>query len=121
MVSCLNQPSQFWFDSRFMQLPDVAIQNATPRQMPYKMFGSCGLLLVVNPSGSRLWRIKYRGREALLSFGPYPLISLRDARDKRDNARRLLIEGIDSSKARQEERARQLAEAETTVPFGNVA
>src|SRR5688572_17850404 len=55
--------------------------------------------LLINPSGSRLWRMKYRvhGREKSLSFGPYPELSLRAAREQRDGAKRQLRAGLDPS------------------------
>jgi len=55
-----------------MPLTDTAIRNAASRGKPYKIFDGGGLHLLVNPGGSKLWRLKYRfgGREKLLSMGP---------------------------------------------------
>jgi len=80
-----------------MPLSDVKIRGASARDKPYKIFDGGGLHLVVTPKEARLWRLKYRfaGREKLLSFGPYPLVSLKLARAKRDAARLQLIEGQD--------------------------
>ena len=77
-----------------MPLTDTAIRNARPRDRACKIYDSGGLHVFVTPSGSRLWRMRYThgGKEKLLSFGPYPLIGLKDAREKRDEARRLLLE-----------------------------
>ena len=63
-----------------------------------------GLFLLVTPAGGRLWRLKYRvgGREKLLSFGGYPEVGLKDARERRDQARRQLASGIDPSAAKRD-------------------
>lgn len=84
-----------------MALADVKIRNTTPAEKAFKLFDGNGLFLQVNPTGSRLWRMKYRfgGKEKLLSFGPYPEVSLRDARDKRDQARVLLRNNQDPSQS----------------------
>lgn len=76
-----------------MPLTDTALRNVRPRDRAYKLFDGSGLHVLVTPSGSRLWRMKYRyrGRERLLSFGPYPLVSLKLAREKRDEARLMLL------------------------------
>ena len=92
-----------------MPLSDVAIRAAKPRDNAYKMFDERGLFLLVTATGSKLWRFKYRfdGREKLLSFGSFPDVPLRVARDKRDEARRTLsaAEPMDPSVKRQAERA----------------
>jgi hypothetical protein len=65
-----------------MPLSDAAVRNAKPRAKPYKLGDSGGLYLQVQPNGSKLWRHKYRqlGIEKKLSIGPYPEISLSEAR-----------------------------------------
>lgn len=82
-----------------MSLSDAAVRAAKPREKPYKLTDSSGLHLLIRPNGSKLWRLKYRfvGREKLLSFGAYPVISLADARKRRDDAKRLLADGTDPS------------------------
>lgn len=82
-----------------MPLTDTAIKNAKPGDKPIKLYDADGLLLWVAPSGGKWWRLKYRisGKEKMLSLGTYPEIGLRDARERRDEARRLLAEGIDPS------------------------
>jgi integrase len=104
-----------------MRLTDTAVRNASPGKRPYKLFDGGGLHIVVNPSGSRLWRMKYRnaGREKLLSFGPYPLISLKQARRKRDEARLLLLDDRDPGEARRQ--ARIEAERQRAITLGVVA
>src|SRR5450631_1491563 len=102
-----------------MPLSDVAIRAAKLRDKAYKMFDERGLFLLVTATGSKLWRFKYRfdGREKLLSFGSFPDVPLRIARDKRDEARRTLsaADPNDPSAKRQAERA---ARADT---FGLIA
>jgi hypothetical protein len=80
-----------------MPLTAAAINAARPDKKPYKLFDEKGLFLSVEPSGGRLWRLKYRynGKEKKLALGVYPETSLKDARDKRDDARKLLDAGID--------------------------
>jgi integrase len=80
-------------------LTDVACRNAQPKEKPFKIFDTNGLFLLINPSASKLWRMKYRfeGKERLLSFGCYPDIPLKEARRKRDEARETLAQGVDPS------------------------
>ncbi len=99
-----------------MALTDMAIRNAKPRAKPYKMGDSGGLFLLIQPSGSKLWRLKYRiaGREKKLGLGTYPAISLSEARGKRDAARSVLAKGTDPSHAkRREDRERREGAANT--------
>lgn len=91
-----------------MPLSDVAIRSAKPRAKPYKMGDSLGLFLLVQPSGGRLWRLKYRidGREKKLGIGTYPEVSLSEARRRRDEARELIAAGKDPSREKQRDRLR---------------
>ncbi len=77
-----------------MPLTDTACKNAKAETKPYKKFDGGGLYLHVKPSGSRLWRLKYRfmSKEKLLAIGVYPTISLADARKVRDHAKKLLAQ-----------------------------
>jgi integrase len=88
-------------------LTDVSARNAQPGARPLKLFDGSGLYLLVSPTGAKGWRFKYRhgGREKLLSFGPYPEVSLKNAREQRDAARRLVAAGTDPSEQRREQRA----------------
>ena len=65
-----------------MPLTDSAVRHAQARDKPYKMADSEGLYIHIMPNGSKHWKMKYRfdGLEKKLSFGPYPRVSLRDAR-----------------------------------------
>lgn len=85
-----------------MSLTDTAIRNAKPGEKPIKLADEKGLFLLVSPSGGKWWRLKFRfdGREKLLSLGTYPEVSLRDARQRRDDARKLLANGVDPSENR---------------------
>src|SRR3546814_5584132 len=86
-----------------MALTDTAIRNAKPRSKPYKLGDSLGLLLLVQPSGGKRWRLKYRvdGREKKLGIGTYPEVSLIEARRRRDEARELIAAGKDASREKQ--------------------
>lgn len=104
-----------------MPLTDTAIRAAKPTDKPYKLTDGGGLFLLVNPTGSRLWRFKYRieGREKLLAIGAYPEVSLAKARERRDEARRAVAAGDDPSARKKE--ARKQAEAVIRNTFRAVA
>ncbi|ELK0301225.1 integrase arm-type DNA-binding domain-containing protein [Salmonella enterica] len=80
-----------------MALTDAKIRAAKPDEKPYKLADSGNMFLLVHPNGSRYWRLRYRfrGKERTLALGVYPDVSLSDAREKRDAARKLIAEGID--------------------------
>lgn len=80
-----------------MALTDLKIRKAKPLEKPYKLYDSLGLFLLVNPNGSKLWRQKYtlREKERLLTHGAYPGVSLREAREKRNDVREQLAAGND--------------------------
>ena len=75
-----------------MPLNDIAIRSAKPEAKQRKLYDSGGLYLLVTPNGGKWWRFKYRfgGKEKLLSLGTCPQVSLKDARDERDEAKKLL-------------------------------
>lgn len=89
-----------------MALTDTAIRNAKPKEKPYKVADSQGLYLLVNPRGSKLWRVKYRmnGAERKLALGAYPEITLAEARAARDAARRQLAHAVDPNVAKRQAR-----------------
>lgn len=99
-----------------MALTATAVKNAGPGDKPVKLFDGGGLYLLLNPNGSRWWRFKYRyaGKEKLLSFGTYPDVSLKDARDRRDEARRQLAAGIDPGQHRKAQKAALADRAENS-------
>ena len=78
-------------------LTDAGVRAAKPKGRDYKLNDSGGLVLFVSKAGGKLWRLRYtyQGKEKLLSFGPYPQVSLANARDQRDAAKALLREGKD--------------------------
>src|SRR5574343_322049 len=90
-----------------MPLTDTAIRNAKPGEKPYKLSDEKGLFLLINPNGSKWWRLKFRvgGKEKLLSFGTYPEVGLKEARIKRDDARKLLADGVDPGETRKAQKA----------------
>lgn len=95
-----------------MPLTDIALKKLNPSDRPFKRADQYGLYILVKPNGSKHWHLKYRfnGKEKLMSYGPYPLISLKDAREKRDRDRRLILEGIDPSTVKRErKRASEVA------------
>jgi integrase len=89
-----------------MPLTAIAIQAAKPREKAYKLFDSGGMFLLVHPNGGRYWRLKYRvhGREKLLALGTYPDVPLAKARERREEARKLIADGIDPSITKQAEK-----------------
>jgi len=95
-----------------MPLTDIKVRAAKPQEKPYKLTDEKGLALLVNPSGSKLWRFRFRsaGVEKMLALGAYPDVSLKDAREKRDNLRKQLAVGQDPSVQR---RVEKIAQAET--------
>ena len=104
-----------------MPLTELVVRNAKPQQKPYRLFDSHGLYVEVTPSGSRLWRLKYRyaGKEKRLSFGVHPEVTLKEARERRDDARKALRDGTDPGEARKRTKAH--AEASNTNTFEAVA
>ncbi len=86
-----------------MPLKDVTCRNAKPKEKAYKLSDEKGLYLFIKPNGSKLWHLKYRflGKEKILSIGIYPDVSLSDARNARDKARKLLADNIDPGLAKQ--------------------
>ena len=80
-----------------MTLSHFDLKNAKVADKPYKLADGGGLFLYVQPNGSRHWRMKFKflGKEGLLSFGAYPLFSLAEAREKREEAKKLIAQGID--------------------------
>ena len=80
-----------------MPLSETVIRQTKAESKAIKLFDGRGLFLIIKPNGARGWRFKYRidGREKLLSFGVYPDVPLKLARDRREAARQQLASGID--------------------------
>jgi integrase len=93
-----------------MPLTNTAIRNAKAGKKTLKLFDERGLYLEISPAGGKWWRLKYRfGRkEKRLSLGVYPDVALKDARDRRDDSRKLLADGIDPSEYRKATKAAQI-------------
>ncbi len=104
-----------------MPLTDRAIANLKATGKIHKHFDGGGLYVHVSPSGGKLWRMAYRfgGKEKLLSFGSYPAITLKRAREKREEAKTLLAEGIDPGEHKKE--VTKIAEELTQNTFENIA
>lgn len=81
-------------------LTDTAIKNSKPQDKPYKIADEKGMFLLVNPNGSKYFRLKYRinGKEKLLALGVYPETGLKQAREKRDDVKKQLAEQLDPQK-----------------------
>lgn len=104
-----------------MALTDTAIRLAKARDVDRKIADEKGLYLLVTSAGSKLWRFKYRlnGKEKKLALGSYPEVGLKEARDRRNTARKAAEAGSDPAAAKREARiARHFAAANT---FGAIA
>jgi integrase len=99
-----------------MALTNTAIKAAKPQERPYKLYDEKGLFLLIEPSGSQLWRLKYRvnGKEKKLALGPYPEVGLKEAREKRDAARNLVVAGIDPSQKKKDDKRALAIQAANT-------
>ncbi len=105
------------------------MQKCEKHEKPLKLFDAGGLFLLVSPKGGKWWRFKYRfdGKEKLLSLGTYPDVPLaggkdkktgaliEGARDRRDDARKFLSQGIDPGAVRKSEKASKAAAGQNTL------
>lgn len=101
------------------KLTEVAIKSLKPKTNVYRVSDTNGLSIEVHPNGSKLWRYRYRyvGKPQMMSLGPWPLIALAVARRKRDDARRLIYDGIDPMRHRREQAAAIVREREGQFPL----
>jgi integrase len=99
-----------------MALTDVKVRNTKPGEKQIKLFDGDGLFLLVSPSGGKWWRFKYRfgGKEKLLALGTYPEISLADARQRREDARKLIANGVDPSDVKKAQKASIISTTENS-------
>jgi len=99
------------------QLTDTAITNAKPRDKKYKLYDGGGLFLLVMPTGSKLWRVKYRfkGKEKEYAIGTYPIYTLSKARAIRDEIKRTIADGIDPNEKKKQEKQKQKEEVKLTA------
>src|SRR3546814_17843733 len=100
---------------RRMPLTDMKCRNARPGQRLRKLSDGGGLQLWIQPTGSRQWRLAYRfgGKQRLLALGPYPALSLADARERRDEAKKLLAKDVDPSEAKKQAKRVQAQSGDT--------
>lgn len=96
-------------------LTEIKVRSAKPKEKAYKLFEGDGLYLFITPPGGKLWRFKYRfnEKEKMLTFGSYPAISLLDARQRRDEARKQLANGFDPGEIRKSQKQGIIQETET--------
>lgn len=107
-----------------MPLTDATIRSAKPGQKAAKLFDGGGLYLEISPKGGKWWRLKYRfeGREKRISLGVYPAVGLKEARERREKAKRLLAQGVDpSEQKKQAKAAAEVAEQAQAATFEAVA
>lgn len=99
-----------------MALTDAAIRTAKPTDKPYKLTDGKGLFVLVHPNGSKYWRLKYRydGKEKTLALGVYPETLLKEARQRCDEARKLLANDMDPGNVKKAQKAARLADAENS-------
>jgi hypothetical protein len=99
-----------------MALSDRSIINLKTTGKPHKHFDGGGLHIHVSPTGGKLWRMTYRfnGKTKLLSFGAYPAVTLKMARDRRDEAKSLLARGIDPGEHKKDLKKLSVALTENT-------
>jgi integrase len=102
-----------------MPLTDIAIRNAKPKEKSYKLSDFAGLYLEVTTTGSKLWRLKYRinGKEKRLALGSYPMVTLAEAREERDAARKLIAKGKDPVQVRLAQKRQAQLENENNFAF----
>jgi hypothetical protein len=104
-----------------MLLTSLAVQNAKPKAKPYKLSDGNGLHLLVQPNGRRLWRFRYHfaGKENMLAFGSFPIVTLASARAKREDAREMIADGKDPSQQKKLDRIVAATAANNT--YGAIA
>lgn len=92
-----------------MALTDIKVRTAKPMDKQYKLTDGNGMHLLVHPNGSKYWRLQYRfgGKQKMLALGVYPDVSLADARARRDDARKLLANGIDPGDKKKNDKIEQ--------------
>ncbi len=99
-----------------MKLTEMSCKNTKPAAKARKLSDGQGLYLEVTPTGRKYWRMKYRhfGKEKRLAFGVYPEVSLKEAREKRDKARKLIAENKDPSYIKKRQKTEAMQEAGNT-------
>ncbi|MCL6332378.1 DUF4102 domain-containing protein [Pectobacterium carotovorum subsp. carotovorum] len=92
-----------------MALTDIKVRTAKPADKQYKLTDGNGMHLLIHPNGSKYWRLQYRfgGKQKMLALGVYPDVSLADARERRDEARKLLANGSDPGDKKKSDKIEQ--------------
>ncbi len=95
------------------KLTDTSVKSSKPKESPYKLSDGGGMYLLVKPNGGKYWHLAYRfnDKQKLLALGVYPEVSLKEARLKRDEARKQLKDGKDPSEAKKEEKRLSVLQA----------
>ena len=103
-----------------MALTDTKVRSAKPQEKEYSLVDGDGMFLLIHPNGSKYWRFRFRfgGKQHLMAFGVYPETSLADARQKREEARRLVAAGVDP---REHKRAVKEEQVKGVITFESVA
>jgi integrase len=104
-----------------MSLTAIAIKNARPQAKPYKLTDERALFLLVMPNGAKYWRMRYRhlGKQKILSLGVWPEVTLAEAREKRDAARKQIADGLDPAAEKKLRRIR--AQIDSSITFKAIA
>ncbi len=100
---------------QILPLTDMKIQKTKPQEIPITLFDGGGLYILITPAGGRLWRLKYRhdNKPKLMALGKYPEVSLEEARDRREQAKKLLANGTDPGAVKQAQKTQTVQEKET--------
>ncbi len=87
-----------------MALTDIKVRTTKPSDKPFKLTDGQGMHLLINPNGSKYWRLQYRfgGKQKVLALGVYPTVTLGEARKKRDEAKKLVSLGLDPQKRKKQ-------------------
>lgn len=99
---------------RIAPLTDTQVRNAKPQGKEYKLMDGYGLFLLVTPTSGKLWRFDYRygNKRKVMALGAYPAVSLADARQRREDAKKLLANGVDPGALKKAQKAAIVAEIE---------
>lgn len=101
---------------RIAPLSDIQVKNAKPQAQDFKLMDGFGLYLLVTPTGGKLWRLDYRigSKRKVIALGAYPALTLADARQRREEAKKLLANGVDPGEVKKAQKAATVAETENS-------
>lgn len=111
--SIIFVPIQYSWKGLIIALSNVGVRTARPEERAYKLTDGEGVVSLVHTNGSKYWRLRYRfdGKEKMLASGKYPEVSLADTRARRDEARKLLANGVGPSENKKAVKVEQEQEA----------